>query len=284
MHCATKPEFAFQHIQRQFADHIRAPAERLLPQGIATERSAIYRELFFNNMVNFLSESFPVLNEVMAETRWQALVEDFYAHHICETPLFTRLGEEFLDYPQKERKPVVDDPPYLAELAHYEWVELGITLSDANPLPVEVVVADLSQCRIRLSPLAWLLSYHYPVHQIGPGYPVATPDEELFYLLVYRDRQEQVVFLEIDLISHSLLSALQSVGEAQTSELLETLANSNGLAGDPDRNHWGYLVTDRTRRALDFYSANDHYAGRRLYSALAKWLAGHRGRNGVTVR
>jgi hypothetical protein len=225
MHCADKPELAFQRIQRGFADHIRAPAERPLPQGVAAERMAIYCELFFNNVAGFLADSFPVLRSTVTDAYWQALVGDFYARHSCETPLFTRLAEEFLDYLQRERGQVEGDPPFLVELAHYEWVELEIALRAADPLPLEMTASDLQQCRIRLSPLAWPLSYRYPVHQIGPGYRLTSAEKEQVYLLVYRDRQEQVVFLEIDLLSYSLLSALQSVGEAQVSELLETLAD-----------------------------------------------------------
>jgi hypothetical protein len=224
MHCADKPELAFQRIQRGFADHIKAPADRPLPQGVAAERMAIYCELFFNNVESFLADSFPVLRRTVADAHWQALVGDFYARHACETPLFTRLAEEFLDFLQRERGQVEGDPPFLVELAHYEWVELEITLRDADPLPLEMTAPDLSQSRIRLSPLVWLLSYRYPVHQIGPGYHAASAEERPVYLLVYRDRQEQVVFLEIDLLSHSLLSALQTVAEAQVSELLESLA------------------------------------------------------------
>ncbi len=75
-----------------------------------------------------------------------------------------------MHYLQQERGVVENDPPYLAELAHYEWVELALTLRDAESLPTQSLPAvNLFQRSLQLSPLAWPLSYHYPVHRIGGG-------------------------------------------------------------------------------------------------------------------
>ncbi len=60
------------------------------------------------------------------------MARDFFACHACRTPLFTRLAEEFLVYLEQERKGMPEDPPFLLELAHYEWVELALSLSDTD--------------------------------------------------------------------------------------------------------------------------------------------------------
>jgi hypothetical protein len=224
MQNANKPELNLQQIQQRFADYIRSPEERALPLGIDAVRMGIYCELFYNNVERFLADSFPVLHSMVSDDQWCSMVRDFYARHHCRTPLFTRLSKEFLDYLQEERGAVAGDPPYLVELAHYEWIELELALREADPLPLERMKGDLAQSRIRLSPLVWLLTYHYPVHRIGPGFQLNSPGGTPVCLLAYRDRQDEVCFLELDPLAHALLSVLQTVAQVQVSELLRTLA------------------------------------------------------------
>ena len=63
-------------LQRRFAARIRDP-QQALPPGIATERMAIYEELFFNNLDGFISSGFPVLRRLFDEPRWHRLVRAF---------------------------------------------------------------------------------------------------------------------------------------------------------------------------------------------------------------
>ncbi len=224
MHCSNRPEAGFQALQHRFADCIRQPSEVEAPPGVAAERMAIYCELFFNNVESFLADSFPVLRRVLTDGQWQSMVRDFYARHTCRSPLFTRLGEEFIGYLRDERRESEGDPPFLVELAHYEWVELALALSVAEPLPVEPSMHDMMRKRVRLSPLAWPLHYRYPVHRIGPQSSEVSAEAGAVHLLVYRNHDDEVVFLDIDPLTYSLLVALQTVSEAKVSELLEALA------------------------------------------------------------
>ncbi|MEJ2453388.1 MAG: putative DNA-binding domain-containing protein [Candidatus Thiodiazotropha sp.] len=224
MHCSNRPEAGFQALQHRFADCIRQPSEVEAPQGVAAERMAIYCELFFNNVESFLADSFPVLRSLLTDGQWQSMVRDFYSRHACRTPLFTRLGEEFIGYLRDERERGEGDPPFLVELAHYEWVELALALSEAEALPVEPATHDLMRTRVRLSPLAWPLHYRYPVHRIGPQSQEVSAEAGGVHLLVYRNHDDEVVFLDLDPLTYSLLVALQTVSDASVSELLEALA------------------------------------------------------------
>lgn len=195
--------------QFEFAAHIRDPEHAPAPAGIEDRRMAIYRELFFNNVRDLLGRSFPVLKRLLGEEAWSAMVRDWLVRHRAQTPLFLELPQEFLHYLLEERAPGDEEPPFLAELAHYEWVELALSIDEREPdLPGVDADGDLLAGRPVLSPLAWSLLYVWPVHRISPEFrPTETPPEPT-RLVVYRDRRDRVGFLEINLVTARLLEVL----------------------------------------------------------------------------
>jgi hypothetical protein len=203
----TEAGLSFQHLQRAFAAHLRDPARNPRPADVPPERMALYRELVYNNLENFLGTAFPVLRRILRGPRWEALVADFLACHRCTTPYFSEIPEEFLSYLAEERTESGGDPPFLLELAHYEWVELALANHCAECPPAADLPADWHTRRFRTSPLAWPLAYRYPVHRIGGDWqPQAVPERPTF-LLVYRDPQDQVRFLETTVFTHRMLTA-----------------------------------------------------------------------------
>lgn len=221
MQAAKRPEFIDQ--QYDFAAYIRNPEQNAAPDGIETRRMAIYRDLFYNNIENFAASAFPVIRAITSDERWHAMIRDFMVKHHCKTPLFLEIAQELLDYLQNEREPQADDYPFLLELAHYEWVELALSISEESAIGEDVDPnGDLITGIPQLSPLAWPLSYHYPVHRIGPE---QIPDGETeTHLVVYRDRHDAVHFLEINAVTARLLQLIQQNVAASGRELLESIA------------------------------------------------------------
>lgn len=215
----------FQRTQRAFAAYIRDPSQAPIPPGVAPVRMALYRELFFNNIENFIATGFPVLKSILAGERWLNLVQDFFSRHRSKTPLFVEIAEEFLDYLQNERGAVPGDPVFLLELAHYEWVELALAVAEAEAPPADETLAqDPLAGAIRLSDLAWPLAYRFPVHRIGPGFqPSASPETPTF-LVVYRDRGDTVRFMEINPASYRVLQLLEQHGPLPATECLARIA------------------------------------------------------------
>lgn len=219
----------FQQAQYEFAAHIRDPQRHAAPADIEDRRMQIYRELFYNNVEDFLANAFPVLRKLTPDAVWHARVRDFYARHQSGAPEFCRLAEEFLKFLQEERGEHPDDPPYLIELAHYEWVELALGLSEAELTPE---LADPNGDPLIappvVSPLAWPLAYAFPVHRIDPDFqPTEAPDQPS-YLVVYRTRQDEVKFLEINAVSGRLLQLIEENPVATGGELLLQIAAELG--------------------------------------------------------
>jgi len=217
-------ETGFMQQQYAFAAHIRAPASNAAPADIEDRRMAIYRELFYNNVESFLCNSFPVLRTLLADADWHSLVRDFYSRHRSHSPLFLEIPHEFLSYLDQERGEQPADPPFLRELAHYEWVELAVSVAESTPEQGIDENGDLLAQLPVVSALAWPLSYRYPVHRIRPDFQPQAPGEQPTYLLVYRDAHDEVGFLELNPVSARLFSLLQDGGVCSGGQALERIA------------------------------------------------------------
>jgi hypothetical protein len=198
----------FRRKQAEFAAYIRDPLRNPPPDDVAPERMAMYHELFFNNMDSFISSNFPVLRKILPDRQWYALVHDFFAEHRCNTPHFSEIAEEFLDYLQTRNH--AEDFPFLLELAHYEWVEMAVAIAPTEPPVVDPSFADeLLDQEIALSPLAWLLAYQYPVQQISPDFLPTSPPAQPTFLIVYRDDDYAVHFVQPSPLTFRLLQLLE---------------------------------------------------------------------------
>jgi hypothetical protein len=215
----------FQRTQFAFAAYIRDPHRHPVPPDVAPARMGMYRELFFNNIENFIATGFPVLKSILAGERWLALVQDFFSRHRCRTPLFIEIAEEFLAYLREERGERPEDPPFLLELAHYEWVELALAVSEVEVPPPDAALArDPLLHKIRLSELAWPLAYRFPVHRIGPDSQPAEPPAEPTFLVAYRDCEDIVRFMEVNPVTYRLLEILEEGGPLPARDCLMRIA------------------------------------------------------------
>ena len=220
----TESRIDFKSKQDEFAAFIRDPKNNPMPADVNGRRMDMYRELFFNNIEGFLSGNFPVLRKILDDQQWSALAQDFYAKHACQSPHFSQIPEEFLDYLQNERDSSKDFP-FMLELAHYEWVEMALSIA------MEEVADDhldnLLDQSVALSPVAWPLAYQYPVHKIGPAFlPLEAPEQSTF-LIVYRDRHDDVHFMEITPITYRLLEIIQEQEKPLAEDCLKQIARES---------------------------------------------------------
>ena len=217
---------------QQFAltRHLRDPAASPAPAGWEDRRLQVYRDLLFNNISTLLAGNFPVIR-ALYDDEWPPLVRAFYREHRSQTPLFPEIGREFLRF--IDAHPDVG-PPFLAELAHYEWVELALQIAEARPGDVaHDPEGDVLDGVPVLSPLAWPLAYTWPVQRLGPDYRPASPPPSPTLLLLRREPDGSVRFSELSPLAFRLV---QRLGEAPTltgrAQLLGLAAEA--AAGDAD--------------------------------------------------
>lgn len=203
----------FRELQLDFTAHIRNPQVNGIPDGLEPRRMKIYLELLYNNVENFLSNTFPITRHAFADDAWEALVRDYLHRHKATSPYFLEIPQEFMEFLSSTRGEDKGDPPWLLEMCHYEWVELALDVADLE-LPWEQVDpdGDFMNSPWVVSPLIWSLGYQWPVHTIGAD-TAADVEQHPTFLIVFRDSQDKVRFIESD---------------APTSRFLQLLGDNDG--------------------------------------------------------
>jgi len=186
---------------------------------------AIYRELFFNNLHSLLSQTFPVLKKLHDPEKWRTLVRQFMIGHQAQTPYFLEIPQEFLVFLQTAYELQDDDFPFLIELAHYEWVELALSVSEESNADKQVdLEGDLLDGIPVKSALAWTYAYQFPVHRITSQFQPQEPGEQPTFLAVCRKANDDMDFMELNPVTARLFELIES-NEIETGrELLQKLA------------------------------------------------------------
>lgn len=214
--------------------YIRDPAANPAPTGVEARRLKVYADLFYRNVEGLLATAFPVIRRTLGDEAWHALVRDFLREHPARTPLFAEVSREMLRYLETREASGRQDPPWLRELAHYEWVELALQVSDADlgDVPHDPR-GDLIAGAPVLSPIAWPLAYAWPVHRLGPGHVPSLPPAQPTLLLVRRDGSGDVVFAELSPLAFRLLQRIEDEPHRTGRAHLLALA-TEAHAADPE--------------------------------------------------
>ena len=197
----------FQRVQLDFAAHIRDPDGVACPLGIEPRRMAIYARLFYNNVEQLLARVFSTLRSIVGSEAWTLLVRDFLRRHRAESPFYSALPEEFLQYlTDRTDGPAV--PTFAVELCHYQWVKYAL------PLAPDIVAGTLDDLPIGsddpvvLSALAFPLRYAFPVTDLGVDCQPSQPPAEATHLIVYRNRRDEVGLMASNAVTIRLLQLI----------------------------------------------------------------------------
>ncbi|MGI9295089.1 MAG: HvfC family RiPP maturation protein [Pseudomonadales bacterium] len=221
----TAEAHGVQAQQKLWTAHLRHPDVHAAPPAIEDRRLQIYRDLLYKNVEGFISCAFPVLRKVTDDVAWHAMVRDFMHRHVCQTPYFMEIAQEFIQYLENERGLQDADPPFLLELAHYEWVEIALDLAETDITSISARTdGSLLDEHPLVSPLAWSLAYHFPVHRIGPSLQPQQAPETPTYLVVYRNRNDKVKFMEANAVTARMLALLADDQRFTGTQVLQKIA------------------------------------------------------------
>ena len=246
MHQSTVPQAvnetrpAFQEYQHQFVDYLRHQTiNKALPETLP-QRTRVYTRLLYNKIEGSLRNCFPITRELLGPEQWRQLVQLFIREHRCQSPLYREIPDEFIDYLMNE-SPQRELPEFIADLAHYEWMEL--VLETAKPAQTDrffPVKGDLSTIIPALNPVLYLLHYRYPVQSIKAAdehwknWPtnLNAYTQEAIILAGLRDRDYKIHFVELNPVTAHLIELLQENLHTGEQALLRLAAEMH--YSDPD--------------------------------------------------
>ncbi|WP_019673647.1 HvfC family RiPP maturation protein [Psychrobacter lutiphocae] len=220
----------------------------------------LYQTLVFNNIRGFLDKCFPVCQSLISDDKWLYICKQFFLNYPCHSPYFTEINKHFVEYLSEPKVlQLLELPPYFAELAHYEWVELMVDTYILDPLPSIAPTVDieqplnesasdvsdmsLSDCGLSylsINPSVQNLHYQWPVHLISAEFQPNSP-EDSFYL-VYRDYQNKVQFMTVNALTYALIDFISSHLSSYVNNYNPIEATDSGLTKlmQAFANHLGY--------------------------------------------
>lgn len=196
MPCAIALELAdWQRYQLDFTRHLRDPKCHRKPRGVNQQRLRIYSDTLYDNVAAVVTLCFPVLSSLLGKRRWQRLMRGFFAMHRCHSPYFRQIPAEFLQYLQHDWQADAAYPDFMLELAHYEWIELSLSISNRDQMKYDYLPdGNLLDGIPVINPVMVNLAYRYPVHRISPTFKPTHPPQATTHLLVYRDADDEIRF------------------------------------------------------------------------------------------
>ncbi|MBD9562649.1 DUF2063 domain-containing protein [Pseudomonas sp. PDM09] len=229
--------------------YLRDPDHCAPPAGMDVARVQVYRDLVFSNLSSLLSGTFPVLVKILGDGEWRSLVRIFLRDYRARTPKFGEIAQEFVEFLASEPLALSDGPwpPFMVELARYEWVEMALQQSEAEPLPASDAGLLLDR-PLQVSPLAWPLAYAWPVQLVGPDYRPDSPPAQPTLLLVCRAEDWSVRFSELSPLAWRLLQRIGEFTQLDGRAQLEGLAVEAGMVGSPEFIDSGLVLLQQMHR------------------------------------
>jgi hypothetical protein len=241
-----EPEFV--RLQRAFARHLRDPARVPPPAGLEERRLAIYRYAVHANVERFLCDNYPRVCAALPAETWAALVEDYRVRHVARAHAFVDLPREFLEFLAHERA-AAGDPPFLAELAHFDWLE---TLVGADERRLDLTGIDPDGDLLAgvpvANPIMQLVTYRFPVHRIAPDYLPPGPPPEPTRIAAFRAPDNLYGFLDLNGPAWRLLELIVAASGRDGDAIIRQVATELGRSDPAALLPAGRGILERMRR------------------------------------
>lgn len=208
-------------IQHELVEYCRMNNEEVI-EGTRLDRLHNYRRLIHTIFWESLADAYPITKSILNEEQWNCLVDDFISNNPCQEPQLFRMPFSLIAFVENNDYCEKFSLPFLIDLLHFEWVEIEVhTMEDLQEEPFETKT-DFSTGNIVFNPYLRIIQLKYPIHKLK------TEDISLvkgnYFLLVYRQDNGTVQYLELNVFTTNLLEQLcQYSAELTFNDSLEVI-------------------------------------------------------------
>lgn len=164
------------------------------PSPSGSARLAFYRRLVRDDHTGVLDKLYPFTRRRVSEADWRRLGDAYLVDHVPDHWEMNRLGAMFpawlaerLGHSGKKLEAGERLPPYLAELAEYEWTEFS-TYTHPAPDPTP----HAGDGPFALNPTADVRQLRFDVPRwVADGMPGEGPERRATLVVVFRDPRTQ---------------------------------------------------------------------------------------------
>ena len=195
----------FRQYQFALARHLRDPLGVPAPEGLNAPAVLACTHEMTNNLNELLMPAFTNTRAVLGEDLWQHTLRLFLHDAPNHAPWATAVQETYVKF-LGHNTLVQHLPPWLEDLAHFEWLQSAMAAARVN-WSAHDPQGDLLQAVVVLNPTHVEVVYDWPVHRINLTHK---PFEmQPTYLAVFRDLRDKVRVLESTRFRRDLIDLLR---------------------------------------------------------------------------
>jgi hypothetical protein len=213
--------------QSMLADYCRTGS---LPVtlGVNADRVHHYRRMVYNIVDDSLRSAYPLTCNLLEEEEWDALIDEFFTKHPCQSPQVWYMPKELYYYILEVAHPLTEKYPFLGELLWFEWLEVEMYMQEDKNAAF-TAEGGLEDGRLVLNPEHHVEHFYYPVH-LKNARQIKEEDFGSHYLVLHRVPDTgKVEFMQL---SPAFVRMIELLNEEPLSvaELLDKIATEFDVA------------------------------------------------------
>ena len=195
----------FRQYQFALARHLRDPLGVPAPEGVSVAEALACTQEMAANLNELLMPAFAITRAVLGEDLWQHTLRLFLHDAPTHSPWATAVQEAYVKF-LGHNTLVQHLPPWLEDLAHYEWLQCAVAAADVT-WPAHDPHGDLRTGVVVLNPSHVEVMYDWPVQRINLTHK---PFEmQPTYLSIVRDMRDKVRVVESSRFRRHLVDMLR---------------------------------------------------------------------------
>lgn len=181
--------------QQQLAEYCRTGKHK--PVTDKPENTTHYRRLVYNVVDDILASAFPLTKNLLSETYWNRLVENFMENHPCKTAQVWKLSAEFYEFYIHNPIPFKNNHPFIKDLLLFEYKEIEVFMMEDIEADTFQTEGNIEMDILVPNPEIQILSLEYPVHT-KKAKEITTADKSNYFVSLHRNNvTKEVAFNEL---------------------------------------------------------------------------------------